>query len=113
MVGVELASLRQRAFHLLRRRTLEQRVDFAVGPAILGCCGLWKAMEQGHGSGDVLARSSKVRKGFIIGNDPSVYVAGHGACVPTVSTAFDLPIDQRVFPNKLLSSLVDLPFSGF
>ena len=70
-------------------------------------------MEQGHGGSDVLARSSKVRKGFIVDNDPSVYVIGHGACVPTISVAFDLPIDQRVFLNKLLSGFVDLPLSGF
>ena len=80
---------------------------------ILGRCGLWKAMEQGHYGGDVLACSSEVRKGFIISDDPSVYVMGHGACMPTVSTAFDLSIHQRVFSNKLLSGLVDLPFLGF
>ena len=38
---------------------------------------------------------------------------GYGACVPTVSAAFDLAIHQRVFPNKLLFGFVDLPFSGF
>jgi len=70
-------------------------------------------MEQGHGGGDVLACPSQVRKGFIIGNDPSVYVTGHGTCVPTISAAFDLPIHQHVFPNKLLSGLVDLLFWGF
>ena len=65
-------------------------------------------MEQGYGGDDVLARPSEVRKGFIVGDDPSVHVAGYGACV-----AFDLPIHQRVFPNKLLSGLIDLPFLGF
>ena len=80
---------------------------------ILGRCGLWKAMEQGRGGGDVLACPSEVRKGFIISDDPSVHVAGYGACVPTVSVAFDLPIHQRVFPNKLLFGLVDLSFLGF
>ena len=84
-----------------------------MGLAILGRCGLWKAMEQGRCSGDVLAHPSEVRKGFIIGDDPSVYVAGHDARVPTISVAFDLPIHQRVFPNKLLSGLIDLPFLGF
>ena len=69
-------------------------------------------MEQGYGDGDVLAYPSKVRKGFIIGDDPSVYVAGHNACVPTVSTAFDLPIDLRAFPHKLDSGFLDLPRSG-
>ena len=84
-----------------------------MGPAILGHCGLWKAMKQGHGSGDVLARPSEVRKGFIFGDDPSVYVAGHDACVPTVSAVFNLLINQRVFLNKLLSSFIDLPLLGF
>ena len=83
-----------------------------VGPTILGRCGLWKAMEQGRCGGDVLACPSEVRKGFIVGDDPLVYIVGHGACVPTVSAAFDLPIHQRVFPNKLLSGLVDLSFLG-
>ena len=92
---------------------LKQRANFAVGPTILGHCGLWKGMEQGHCGGDVLACPSEVRKGFIIGDDPLIYVMGHGACVSTVSTAFDLPIDQRVFPNKLLSSFVDLLLLGF
>ena len=66
-------------------------------------------MEQGHCGGDVLACPSEVRKGFIIGDDPSVYITGHGACAPTVSTVFDLLIDLRVFPHKLLSSFIDLP----
>ena len=55
---------------------------------------------------------SDVRKGFIVGDDPSVYVTGHGVCAPTVSAAFDLPIDLRVFPNKLLSGFVYLPLLG-
>ena len=76
---------------------------------ILGRCGLWKAMEQGHCGGDVLACPSEVRKGFIVDDDPSVYVMGHGACAPTISTAFDLLIDLRVFPHKLLSDFIDLP----
>jgi len=40
LASVELASPRQRALCLLRRRTLEQRAYFAVGPMILGRCGL-------------------------------------------------------------------------
>ena len=92
---------------------LKQRANFTMGSIIFGRCGLWKAMEQGHCGGNVLACPNKVRKGFIIGNDPSVHVMGHGACVPTVSTAFDLSIHQLVFPDKLLSGLVDLLFSGF
>ena len=33
-------------------------------------------------------------------------------CEPTVSAAFDLLIDLRVLPNKLLSSFVYLPLLG-
>ena len=57
--------------------------------------------------------TGKVWEAIVALNDPPVYVAGHGTCVPTVSTAFDLPINLRVFPNKLLSGFVDLPLSGF
>ena len=70
-------------------------------------------MEQGRCGGDVLACPSEVRKGFIISDDPLVHVVGDGACVPTISAAFDLLIDQRVFLNKLLSGFVDLPLLGF
>ena len=62
-------------------------------------------MEQGHYGGDVLAYPSEVRKGFIIGDDPSVHVTGHGACARTISAAFNLPIDLRVLPNKLCLAL--------
>ena len=79
---------------------------------ILGRCGPRKAMKQGHCGGDVLACPSEVRKGFIVGDDPSVYVTGHGACAPTISTAFDLLIDLCVLPNKLLSGFVYLLLSG-
>ena len=40
LAGVGFTSSRQRAFSLLRRRTLEQRVNFSVGLAILGRRGL-------------------------------------------------------------------------
>ena len=65
-----------------------------VGLTILGRCGLWKAMEQGYCGGDVLACPSKVGKGFIIGDDPLVYVAGHGA----PPTAAQRLVDRHV-PN--------------
>ena len=86
---------------------------FIVGPTILGRRGLWKAMEQGHCGGDVLARSSKARKGFIIGDDPPVYIAGHGTCAPTVSAAFDLSIEHCALLYKLDSGFLDLSLSGF
>ena len=79
---------------------------------ILERCGLWKAMEQGCCGGDVLSYLSEVRKGFIIDDDPSVYITGHGACAPTLFTAFDLPIDLHVFPHKLDSGFLDLLLLG-
>ena len=112
LAGVGFTSSGQRAFRLLRYRTLEQRAYFAVGPMILGRCSLWKAKKQGRCGGDVLACPSEVRKGFIIGNDPSVHIMGHGACAPTVSMAFDLSIDLRVLLNKLLSGFVYLLLFG-
>ena len=69
-------------------------------------------MEQSRCGGDVLACPSDVGKGFIIGDDPSVYVTGHGACVPAISVAFDLLIDLHVLLNKLLSGFVYLPLLG-
>ena len=66
-------------------------------------------MEQGRCGGDVLACPNEVRKGFTIGDDPLVYVTGHGACVPTISTALDLLVDLHVLPNKLLSGFVYFP----
>ena len=79
---------------------------------ILGHHGLWKAMEQGHRGGDVLACSDKLRKGFIIGDDPSVHITGPGMWAPTVSVAFDLSIDLRALPHKLDSGFLDLPLLG-
>ena len=87
-------------------------MNFVVGPTILRRCGLRKAMEQGRCGGNVLACPSEVRKGFIVGDDPLVHVTGHNSCAPTVSAAFDLPIDLRVLLNKLLSGFVYLPLSG-
>ena len=83
-----------------------------VGPTILGRRSLWKAMEQGHCSGDVLACLGEARKGFIIGDDPSVHITGPGTYVPTVSAAFDLAIDLRASPHKLDSSFLDLLLLG-
>ena len=108
LAGVKLASSRQRAFRLLRRRTLEQHVNFSVGPAILGRRCLWKAVKQGRCGGDVLACPGEVREGSIVGEDPLVYVMGGGACVPTVSATLDFLIDHSVLPNKLLSDVIDL-----
>jgi len=94
-------------------RTLKQRANLMVGPMILGRRGLWKAMEQGHRSGDDLARPGEAREGFIIYDDPPIHVTGHGACVPTVSAAFYLLIELYAFLLKLESRFLDLSLSGF
>jgi len=108
LVGVRLASSRQRAFCLLRHCTLEQHANFSMGAAILGHRGLRKAMQQGHCCGDVLACPSEVRKALVIDEDPLVYGAGRGACAPTAFAAFNLAIDVRIFLDEPLSGLIDL-----
>ena len=70
-------------------------------------------MEYGRHGDDVLACLDGAREGFIICDDPPVHVAGHGMCAPTVSVAFDLPIELRAFPLELESCFLDLPMSGF
>ena len=70
-------------------------------------------MEQGRCNGDVLACLGETREGFTIGDDPLVYIAGHGACTPTVSMAFDLPIMLHTFLLGLKSRFLDLLVSGF
>ena len=53
-----------------------------------------------------------MRKGFIVGDDPSIHITGHGTCTPTISVVFDLPIDLCVFPYMLDSGFIDLPLLG-
>ena len=84
-----------------------------MGPTILGRHGLWKTKEQDHRSGDVLAHPSEAREGFIICDDPPVHVAGHGACMSTVSLVFDLSIELRVFLLELESRFLELFVLGF
>ena len=80
---------------------------------ILGCCDLWKAMEQGRHGGDVLAHPGEVKKGLIISDDPSVYIMGHGACTPTIYAALNFPIELRTFLYELESCFLNLLLSGF
>ena len=80
LAGVKLMSPRQRAFRLLRRRTLEQHANFPARPAILGCRSLWKAVKQGRRSSDVLTCPSEVRECPVVGEDPLVYVTDGGVC---------------------------------
>ena len=84
-----------------------------VGPTILERRGLWKTMEQGRRSGDVLACPGEAREGFIVGDDPPVHVAGHGAGAPTVSTVLDLLIKLHAFLLELEPRFLDLSVSGF
>ena len=70
-------------------------------------------MEQGHGSGDVLAHPTEARKGFIIGDDPSVHVVGHGTRAHAVSVALDFSIELHAFLLELEACFIDLSVSGF
>ena len=83
-----------------------------VGPTILGCRGLRKTMEQGHGGNDVLAHPGEVWEGFIVYNDLLVHVAGHGTCASTVSMALDLSIELCAFLLELESHFLELLVSG-
>ena len=49
-------------------------------------------MEQGRRYGDVLACPGEARKGFIVGDDPSIHIMGPGTCAPTVSTEEATPV---------------------
>ena len=69
-------------------------------------------MEQGHRGSDVQARSDKMREGFIVGDDPSVHVVGHGAHAPTISVALDLSLELHAFLLELESCLLELLVPG-
>ena len=79
-----------------------------MGPMILGCHGLRKPPEQGCHDSDVLACPGEVWEGFIILNDPSVHVAGHGACMPVVSVALNLLLELCAFLLELESCFFEL-----
>jgi len=67
-----------------------------------------KPPEQGRRDSDILARLGKVWEGFIILDDPPVYIAGHGACTPAVSMALDLLLELRAFLLELESCFLEL-----
>ena len=79
-----------------------------MGPMILGCRGLWKPLEQGHHGSDVLACPSEVWEGFVVFDDPSVHVTGHGARTPTVFVALDLSFELHAFLLELESCFLEL-----
>ena len=92
---------------------LEQCANLAVGPTILGHCGLWKTTEQGRRSDDVLACSGQATEEFIVCDDSLVHVAGHGVSTLTVSLALDLSIELHAFLLELESRFLELLVLGF
>ena len=84
-----------------------------MSSALIGSRGPWHASDHSRHRGYVMTGAGEVWEAIVVLDDPPMYVAGHDTCVPTISTVFDLPIDQCVFPNKLLSNFVDLPLLGF
>ena len=79
-----------------------------MGPMILGCRGLQKPPKQGRSSSDVLACPGEVWEGFVILDDPSIHVAGHGVRRPTIYVALDLSLELRVFLLELESCFLKL-----
>ena len=79
-----------------------------MGPTILGRRGPWKPPEQGRRGSDVLACLGEVWEGFIVLDDPSIHVAGHGARTPVVSMALDLLLELRAFLLELESCFLKL-----
>ena len=83
-----------------------------MGLTILRRYGPQKPPDQGRRSSDVLAHPGEVWEGFIVLDDPSVDVAGHGACVPTVSMVLDLSLELHAFLLELESCFLELLVSG-
>ena len=79
-----------------------------MGLMILGHRGARKPLEQGYHSSDVLACLGEVWEGFIVLDDSSVHVTGHGARMPTVSMALEL----RAFLLELEPCFLDLLVPG-
>ena len=51
-------------------------------------------------------------EGFVVLDDPSIHVLGHGTCTPTVSVALDLSLELRAFLLELESCFVKLLVLG-
>ena len=56
---------------------------------------------------------AKRGRAFIVYDDSPVHVAGHGACVPTVSAALYLLVELRAFLLELESRFLNLSVSSF
>ena len=83
-----------------------------VGLMILGRRGPQNPMEQSRHSSDVLARPGEVWEGFIVLDDPSVHVTGHGARTPAVSMVLDLLLELCVYLLELESCFLELLVLG-
>ena len=83
-----------------------------MGPTVFRRCRPRKPPEQGCHSSNVLACPGEVRECFIIIDDPSVHVAGHGVCTPTISMALDLLFELHKFLLELESCFLELLVSG-
>ena len=79
-----------------------------MGPTILRRHWPRKPSKQGRRSSYVLARPGEVWEGFIVLDDPSVHVAGHGARTPAVSMALNLLLELRAFLLELESCFLEL-----
>ena len=60
-------------------------------------------MEQGHHGNDVLACPGEVWEGFVILDDPSVHIEGHGTRRPTIFVVLDLSLELCAFLLELES----------
>ena len=58
-------------------------------------------------SSNVLACPGEVWEVFIILDDPSVHVVGHGTCTPTVSMALELLLELHAFLLELESCFLE------
>ena len=65
-------------------------------------------MEQGHHDSDVLACLGEVWEGFVIFDDPSVHVVGHGTHMSTFCMAVDLSLELCALLLELESCILEL-----
>ena len=87
-------------------------MNLTMGSTILECHGLRKPPEEGHHGSDVLACPGEVWEGFIILNDPSVHIIGHGTRMPTVSMALNLLLELRAFLLEMELCFLELLVPG-
>ena len=83
-----------------------------MGPTIRWHRRPWKPSKQGCRGSDVLACSGEVWEGFVILDDPSVHITGHGVRMPTVFMALDLSFELHAFLLELESCILKLLVLG-